>query len=100
MQCKRRYVMQVVTRWTQWAWFLAMIGGIAVPLGADVPRSINYQGKLSDSTGACYSGTVSLRLRFYTTDSGGTALFDETQNSVVVSQGLFNVLIGSVAGDV
>ena len=62
---------------------------------ADVPRLINYQGKLSDGSGNCYSGTVGLRLRFYDAATNGNTLpFDETQSAVSVNQGLFGVLIG------
>ncbi|MFO0837938.1 MAG: hypothetical protein U1D55_05380 [Phycisphaerae bacterium] len=65
---------------------------------ADVPRTIQFQGRLRTATGAPVSGMVAIEFRLYA-DSGanGTApLFSELQPLVVVDQGLFSVAIGSV----
>ncbi|MFQ5794658.1 MAG: hypothetical protein ACE5JP_06370, partial [Candidatus Bipolaricaulia bacterium] len=60
-----------------------------------VPEMINYQGRLTDSSGIPLSGTFSMIFKLYDVASGGTALWTETQD-VVVTNGLFNVLLGSV----
>lgn len=60
-----------------------------------VPNLISYQGVLNDSGGSPMSTTVNMTFRIYDVDTGGTALWNETQ-SVLVSNGLFNVKLGSV----
>lgn len=60
-----------------------------------VPRTINYQGVLTQPNGTVINGQVSLQLSLYTAASGGTPLWQETQ-TVDVSQGLFDVQLGAV----
>lgn len=82
----------------------AMVGaivGVSVlsarqPLQAGAPGVMNYQGYLENSSGQPISGTVTLRFRIYDAPSGGTNVWDETQAGVSVSNGFFNVLLGSV----
>ena len=62
---------------------------------AQVPDKINYQGKLTDSAGQPINATVSVVFHLYNVASGGSALYTETQ-TVTVTNGLFNVAIGSV----
>lgn len=63
---------------------------------ADVPGLINYQGTLTDDSGVALDTTVSMTFSIYPLSAGGTALWTETQPAVVVSSGIFNVLLGSV----
>ena len=64
---------------------------------ADVPRLINYQGKLADAAGPV-NAVKTMLIGFYDADTGGNLLggFTET-HTVAVTKGTFNVLIGSVA---
>jgi microcystin-dependent protein len=62
---------------------------------AQVPPRINYQGVLTNSSGTPINATVSMVLKLYNVSSGGTALYSETQ-TVTVTNGVFNLLIGSV----
>jgi hypothetical protein len=65
-------------------------------LYAQVPQVINYQGQLTDASGNPANGTFTLIFSIFGAATGpGTALYSETQ-SVTVSNGVFNVLIGSV----
>src|SRR5437867_571921 len=65
---------------------------------ADVPRLIHYQGKLTTTSGAFVSGPVDLRVRIYGHATNATPLyFDETQTNVALTNGLFSILIGSIA---
>jgi hypothetical protein len=62
---------------------------------AQVPETLNYQGTLLDSAGSPVSdGDYSITFRIYNTDTGGTALWTETQ-TVTVTDGIFNVILGS-----
>ena len=57
--------------------------------------TINYQGYLTDSSGNPVGGPLDMAFRLYNVESGGEALWIETQNAVATSGGLFSVLLGS-----
>jgi len=59
-----------------------------------IPRLISYQGTLNDANGLPVSSTVSITFNIYDVETGGVDLWTETQN-VAVSNGLFNVKLGS-----
>jgi hypothetical protein len=63
---------------------------------AGIPHQINYQGYLTDGYDNAITDTLEMTLRIYDTSLGGTELWSETQSSVSVVDGLFNVLLGSV----
>lgn len=63
---------------------------------AQVPRKLNYQGYLTTPTGAPVNTPQTLVARIYDASSGGNLLFTETHNPVTVSNGIFNILLGSV----
>jgi len=68
-----------------------LVGSVAI---GQVPELINYQGRLEDAGGPL-TGTVNLTFRFYDAATGGSALLTVEQTGVVVTEGIFNVLIGS-----
>ncbi|MFO8058617.1 MAG: MopE-related protein [bacterium] len=71
----------------------------ALSFAQTAPQLINYQGRLHDSAGMPLdSVTVKLTFGFYGAQSGGSVYLSVVQNNVGVSNGLYNVLIGS--GDV
>jgi len=61
---------------------------------AQIPRYINYQGKLTDIDDNPVTGDVSVTVRLYDAESEGTALWTETQ-SVTATRGIFSILLGS-----
>lgn len=63
---------------------------------ADVPRMINYQGKLTSPEGALIDDTLSIVFTIYDAATDGGVLWTETQATVVVEKGIFSVLLGSV----
>jgi len=63
---------------------------------AEVPKMINYQGKITTPQGALVSDTVSMTFCIYTDATGGSQLWCETQDSVKVEFGVFSVLLGSM----
>ncbi|MBI4810066.1 MAG: hypothetical protein HY800_01195 [Ignavibacteriales bacterium] len=71
---------------------------IITPLSlAQIPRTINYQGVLTDTSGTVVpDGNYNLTFRLYDIVTGGTALWSEDQ-SVTVNKGIFNVIMGSVS---
>ncbi len=67
------------------------------PTMADVLKEINYQGQLIDNvSGSPVSGSVSMIVRIYDVETDGTALWEETHDTVAVAGGLYNVILGSV----
>jgi hypothetical protein len=64
---------------------------------ADVPRTISYQGLLTDTGGnPIPDGAHDLIIRLSTVDTGGSAVYTEAHSAVSVANGGFNVLIGSI----
>ena len=61
------------------------------------PRFLNYQGKLTDTSGVAINGLVNITFRIYDKDTGGTALWSEFHPGVVVTKGLFDVLLGTIS---
>ncbi len=78
------------------AFVIYMLLGLSCTAYAQVPRTISYQGILTDAQGNLVpDGNHQLTLNFYDAATNGTALFTETQ-AVPVVNGVFNVIIGSV----
>jgi len=61
-----------------------------------IPGLISYQGKLTDNTGTPLEGTHNITFRLYNAASGGTELWGETQNSVPVTGGIYDIRLGMV----
>lgn len=61
-----------------------------------MPALVNYQGRLADATGQPVNGTRDMTFKLYADSTGGTATWSETQAGVLVTEGLFNVRLGSV----
>jgi hypothetical protein len=59
------------------------------------PNLINYQGVLTDNVGVPLDGSVSITFNLFDVDTGGTAIWTETQ-SIQVQSGVYMVLLGSV----
>ena len=73
---------------------------LGAPLAATTSTAgIPYQGRIADKNGAPLTQTVNMIFRLYTAASGGSLLWEEQwtgANSVQVSDGLFNVMLGSL----
>jgi hypothetical protein len=63
---------------------------------AATPQTINYQGILKDNNGALVNGTVQMQFALYSSLSGTSVLWSELQSSVTVTNGRYNVILGSV----
>lgn len=64
---------------------------------AEVPAMMNYQGYLADAVGTPLNETVDMEFSLYQEETGGTPLWTEIQGGIVVSEGIFNVILGSSA---
>ena len=64
----------------------------------DIPQIMSYQGLLTNASGKPVAdGNYSLTFKLYNTDITGSALWTETHSSVLVVNGVFNVMLGSIA---
>jgi len=80
-------------------WFLMVMGLMLVLFSfssAQVPQMINYQGKLTNPSGAPVTDTLQMVFTIYADEAGTTPLWTETQSTVEILKGVFNVLLGSV----
>ncbi|MBN1894864.1 tail fiber domain-containing protein [bacterium] len=71
---------------------LILIAGLAA---GTIPQLINYQGVLNDSEGNPVNGNQTIEFLLYDVETEGIAVWSETQE-VIVTDGLFNVLLGYV----
>jgi len=67
---------------------------------AAVPHLINYQGKLTDASGAPLDGSYNITFRIYDAEKKdtGSLLWEETYDNLNIQKGIFSVLLGSVKG--
>ena len=59
---------------------------------AAVPHLINYQGKLTDTSGTALTGAHSVTFRIY--DPSSNVLWTETWPTLTLDKGIFNVMLG------
>ncbi len=81
---------------------LCAVGFLSAVVTADVPMLLTHQGRLLDGSDNPVSGTRHLIFRIYETEFGGSPLWTETHLDVPVTNGLFNVTLGStvtISGD-
>ncbi|NQT90267.1 MAG: hypothetical protein HQ558_03335 [Candidatus Omnitrophica bacterium] len=69
--------------------------GILAPYGfCDIPKTLNFQGRLTDQDGNPLNGNHPVTFSIYDASTGGNKLWTETQ-TVNVSDGIYNCRLGS-----
>jgi len=63
---------------------------------AQIPQTISWQGILQDSEGELLDGNYDLTVKIYDVATGGTALWSETHNGLSITDGLVNLMLGSI----
>ena len=76
---------------------VAVISLIATVAIGSAPQLINYQGRLTDGDGNPLDGDFQMVFSIYDDPVDGAVIWTETHPSVTVTDGLFSVLLGSVA---
>ncbi len=66
-----------------------------VPVVTSVPRLVKFSGAVQDSGGNPRSGITGITFALYKDQSGGAALWLETQNVTLDAQGRYTVLLGA-----
>lgn len=56
---------------------------------------MNYQGRLTSSRGGPIDGNRTMTFRLFQSETGGSAIWSESHSNVPVTNGLFNVVLGS-----
>jgi hypothetical protein len=74
---------------------LAVLTLTALPLTAQVPSLINYQGRLTDSSGSPVSGERMMEVRVYDAPEGGNLTYSDYIGSVMVTDGIYSFRFGS-----
>lgn len=74
--------------------FSLMFAGQTSSAHAEVPKTMAFQGRLTDQSGRPLDGNQSVIFRIYDAAGGGTKLWEETK-TLAVSAGLFSALLGS-----
>lgn len=69
--------------------FLESVSGI-------IPQRINYQGRLADAGGNPLNGNYKFVFKIFDAETIGTGLWTETQDSVNITNGVFNIQLGSL----
>jgi len=74
--------------------FLTALGTLLITacIAGPVPQ-MTYQGVLTNENGQPLNGTVQITYRLFSTLTGGTQLYSETEN-VTITDGLFNSVVG------
>jgi len=75
---------------------IALTVMMAALAAADVPEMINYQGRLENSSGDPIDTTVLMAFSICADSLGSACTWTEVHPSVVVTNGMFNVILGSV----
>jgi hypothetical protein len=69
---------------------------LAITLEMNAQATLSMQGTIRNSTGSAVSdGTYSLTFKLYTAESGGTAVWTETQDNIKVVGGVYSALLGT-----
>jgi len=78
--------------------FLLVLIYMLLPLNliAAVPATLTHQGYLTDSSGVAISGSTEMTFSLYSVETGGTAIWSETQTAQV-NNGVYAVALGSVS---
>ncbi|MBI5058915.1 hypothetical protein HZB60_03910 [candidate division KSB1 bacterium] len=69
---------------------------LLIATASAVPPLINYQGYLSNSAGVPLDTTVAMRVSIFPDSTGGTSNWSETYASVLVTDWLFHLQLGSL----
>lgn len=67
----------------------------AATYSAEMPRTIAFQGKVTDPSGRLLNEPHTLKFVLYDSASGGNALWSETHTNLVIVKGLFAVSFGA-----
>ena len=68
----------------------------ALSLNAQIPQTINWQGIIQDANGNNLDGNYNITVKLFDVGTGGTAVWTETQNTMAITDGMANIVLGSL----
>ncbi len=74
---------------------IMLLSVILLVISFSFGQTMSIQGVIRDETGASVQGSFNIEFRLYTTVTGGTAVWSETQ-TLTVTNGVYSALLGSV----
>ena len=76
--------------------YLFLLAAILIncSLLAQVPNSISWQGILQDASGNLLNGQYDMAIKLYDVSTGGSALWTEKHNDMLINSGLVNLTLG------
>jgi formylglycine-generating enzyme required for sulfatase activity len=74
--------------------FLPALISAALPLAAQNPNLINYQGRLTDGNGNPVTGEKRMMVRVYDAPAGGNLTYEESVGTVSVTNGTYSFQFG------
>ncbi len=83
--------------WLLRLWLVTLLALAAGSATAEVPLLVNYQGALTDLQGVPLEGTYDITFKIYTAQGAPYSAWTEIHQNVVVSGGIFNVILGEIA---
>jgi len=75
---------------------LVILAMAFMSVSATSREEINFQGQLTYSNGDPIDSTVAITFDIYAASTGGTSLWTETHSSITVTDGVFDVVLGSI----
>jgi len=66
----------------------------SLELAAQVPKTINFQGYLTDPSSTAIDGTRDMKFSLFDAVTGGNELWFEDKTGVIITKGLYNVILG------
>ena len=69
--------------------------GLTALISADVPNTINYQGRLTDDAGQPVNGSKLVKFKIYGSESGSDSLWSSGYQVISINDGLFKYELGS-----
>ena len=90
--------MRMTRSWGAWQALCGALLAVSLPVWAAVPRTIAYQGKLTESNGVPLTGDHAVTIRLYDAATAGTTLWEEQHaiSLTVLDNGVFSLVLGAV----
>jgi hypothetical protein len=88
----------------RWLLVFICVFGLMLSASAEVPQQVHYNGYLTNAVGEAVDcpdpvqcvDTFSIRFRLYSSEDGGSAIWEEEYSNVPVYMGSFHAILGTV----
>jgi len=81
---------------TVWTWVVCLL--LVSLVSAAIPETVNIHGKLKNINGTDLEGTFAFNFSLYTTDSGGSNIYTQSQNLTTDVDGIYTTILTGLGG--